>query len=244
MLGGEPILTRDGGTLTDGHGHHPYVTTAGSAPSLGKHVLLAYLPPDQAALGNAARGVLHGGALPGHGGLGRTRRRLFDPVERAHQGIADGHGERPRLHQAGAGDLRRDPADRRRAGRRRPACRLHAQRARRVRGRARHPDREGDRRRGHRAVARLGGLRRADPRRARGRLHGGGAHRGRRRGVRPGRCRARPSPRWSASARPRARRTTWSWSATTRPTPATSRSASGSPTRSGGRCSPASTPSR
>ena len=38
--------------LTDGHGHHPYVTTAGSAPSLGKHVLMAYLPPDQAVLGN------------------------------------------------------------------------------------------------------------------------------------------------------------------------------------------------
>jgi glycine cleavage system aminomethyltransferase T/glycine/D-amino acid oxidase-like deaminating enzyme len=52
MLGGEPILTRDGGTLTDGHGHHPYVTSAGSAPSLGQHVLLAYLPPDQAVLGN------------------------------------------------------------------------------------------------------------------------------------------------------------------------------------------------
>ncbi|HET8666188.1 MAG TPA: FAD-dependent oxidoreductase [Nocardioides sp.] len=52
MLGGEPILTRDGGTLTDGHGHHPYVTTAGSAPSLGKHVLMAYLPPDQAVIGN------------------------------------------------------------------------------------------------------------------------------------------------------------------------------------------------
>jgi glycine cleavage system aminomethyltransferase T/glycine/D-amino acid oxidase-like deaminating enzyme len=51
MLGGEPILTRDGGTLTDGHGHHPYVTTAGSAPSLGKHVLLAYLPPEQAVVG-------------------------------------------------------------------------------------------------------------------------------------------------------------------------------------------------
>src|SRR6185312_6715079 len=31
MLGGEPILTREGGTLTDGRGHHPYVTTAGSA---------------------------------------------------------------------------------------------------------------------------------------------------------------------------------------------------------------------
>ena len=52
MLGGEPILTRDGSTLTDSHGHHPYVTSAGSAPSLGKHVLLAYLPPDQATIGN------------------------------------------------------------------------------------------------------------------------------------------------------------------------------------------------
>lgn len=51
MLGGEPIVTRDGGQLTDGHGHHPYVTTAGSAPSLGKHVLLAYLPPENAKIG-------------------------------------------------------------------------------------------------------------------------------------------------------------------------------------------------
>lgn len=52
MLGGEPVLTRDGGPLVDGHGHHPYVTSAGSAPSLGSHVLLAYLPPDQAVVGN------------------------------------------------------------------------------------------------------------------------------------------------------------------------------------------------
>ncbi len=51
MLGGEPILTRDGAALTDGHGHHSYVTSAGSAPSLGKHVLLAYLPPAQAVIG-------------------------------------------------------------------------------------------------------------------------------------------------------------------------------------------------
>jgi glycine cleavage system aminomethyltransferase T/glycine/D-amino acid oxidase-like deaminating enzyme len=51
MLGGEPVLTRDGATLTDGHGHHPYVTSAGSAPSLGAHVLLAYLPPEQAVIG-------------------------------------------------------------------------------------------------------------------------------------------------------------------------------------------------
>jgi glycine cleavage system aminomethyltransferase T/glycine/D-amino acid oxidase-like deaminating enzyme len=52
MLGGEPILTRDGGELVDDHGHRPYVTTAGSAPSLGKHLLMAYLPPSAATVGN------------------------------------------------------------------------------------------------------------------------------------------------------------------------------------------------
>ena len=51
MLGGEPILTRDGQTLVDGHGHRPYVTSAGSAPSLGKHLLMAYLPPAGAVVG-------------------------------------------------------------------------------------------------------------------------------------------------------------------------------------------------
>jgi heterotetrameric sarcosine oxidase gamma subunit len=52
MLGGEPILSRDGEPLVDGHGHRPYVTSAGSAPSLGKHLLMAYLPPDLAEVGN------------------------------------------------------------------------------------------------------------------------------------------------------------------------------------------------
>ncbi|MDF1604579.1 FAD-dependent oxidoreductase [Nocardioides sp. YIM 152315] len=52
MLGGEPVLTRSGESLTDGHGHHPYVTSAGSAPSLGRHLLLAYLPPSEAVIGN------------------------------------------------------------------------------------------------------------------------------------------------------------------------------------------------
>ena len=51
MLGGEPLLAPDGSILTDGHGHHPYVTSAGSAPSLGKHVLMAFLPPEQAVVG-------------------------------------------------------------------------------------------------------------------------------------------------------------------------------------------------
>jgi glycine cleavage system aminomethyltransferase T len=51
MLGGEPVLTREGHPLTDGHGHHPYVTSAASAPSLGQHVLMAFLPPAQAVPG-------------------------------------------------------------------------------------------------------------------------------------------------------------------------------------------------
>jgi heterotetrameric sarcosine oxidase gamma subunit len=53
MLGGEPILSRDGQPLVDGHGHRPYVTSAGSAPSLGKHLLMAYLPPDIAEVGTS-----------------------------------------------------------------------------------------------------------------------------------------------------------------------------------------------
>ncbi|MBE7188432.1 glycine cleavage T C-terminal barrel domain-containing protein, partial [Jatrophihabitans endophyticus] len=51
MLGGEPIVTADGEALVDGHGHRAYVTSAGSAPSLGKHLLMAYLPPASATVG-------------------------------------------------------------------------------------------------------------------------------------------------------------------------------------------------
>lgn len=52
MLGGEPIVSADGDPLIDGHGRPAYVTSAGSAPSLGKHVLMAFLPPAEAVLGN------------------------------------------------------------------------------------------------------------------------------------------------------------------------------------------------
>jgi glycine cleavage system aminomethyltransferase T len=51
MLGGEPVVTPDGAPLVDGHGRRAYVTSAGSAPSLGKHLLMAYLPPDVATIG-------------------------------------------------------------------------------------------------------------------------------------------------------------------------------------------------
>mgnify|MGYP001792110017 CR=1 FL=1 len=51
MLGREPILTADGARLVDRRGRGSYVTSAGAAPSVGKHVLLAYLPPERAIVG-------------------------------------------------------------------------------------------------------------------------------------------------------------------------------------------------
>jgi glycine cleavage system aminomethyltransferase T/glycine/D-amino acid oxidase-like deaminating enzyme len=53
MLGGEPVLSPDGDPLTDARGRRSYVTSAGAGPSVGKHLLLAYLPPAQAVAGTA-----------------------------------------------------------------------------------------------------------------------------------------------------------------------------------------------
>ena len=51
MLGGEPILSADGGVLVDEAGRPSYVTSAGSGPSTGKHLLMAYLPAGHARPG-------------------------------------------------------------------------------------------------------------------------------------------------------------------------------------------------
>ena len=51
MLGREPILALDGSPLVDDKGRRSYVTSAGSGPSLGKHLLMAYLPPEHAVEG-------------------------------------------------------------------------------------------------------------------------------------------------------------------------------------------------
>src|SRR5688572_13748240 len=51
MLGGEPIVTRDGSPLTDPKCRRSFVTSAGSGPSVGKHILLSYLPPEHAVVG-------------------------------------------------------------------------------------------------------------------------------------------------------------------------------------------------
>jgi len=51
MLGGEPILSASGEPLIDAQGRPSYVTSAGSGPSTGKHLLMAYLPASQAQQG-------------------------------------------------------------------------------------------------------------------------------------------------------------------------------------------------
>jgi glycine cleavage system aminomethyltransferase T len=51
MLGREPILTPEGAPLVDRKGRRSYVTSAGAGPSVGKHLLLGYLPPDYAMVG-------------------------------------------------------------------------------------------------------------------------------------------------------------------------------------------------
>jgi glycine cleavage system aminomethyltransferase T len=51
MLGGEPVLALDGPRLMDSLGRPSYVTSAGSGPSVGKHLLMAYLPSWSAAPG-------------------------------------------------------------------------------------------------------------------------------------------------------------------------------------------------
>jgi glycine cleavage system aminomethyltransferase T len=51
MLGGEPVLSPDGERLVDALGRPSYVTSAGAGPSVGKHLLMAYLPPEQAREG-------------------------------------------------------------------------------------------------------------------------------------------------------------------------------------------------
>ena len=51
MNGGEPIVTPDGQRIVDSKGRPSYVTSAGAGPSVGKHLLLAYLPTEMAKEG-------------------------------------------------------------------------------------------------------------------------------------------------------------------------------------------------
>ncbi|MHB1597123.1 MAG: GcvT family protein [Streptosporangiaceae bacterium] len=78
MLGGEPILGPDGAVLTDARGRTSYVTSAGSGPSVGKHILLAYLPAGQAVEGTRLAVEYLGESYPVTVAVAGAR-PLFDP---------------------------------------------------------------------------------------------------------------------------------------------------------------------
>jgi glycine cleavage system aminomethyltransferase T/glycine/D-amino acid oxidase-like deaminating enzyme len=78
MLGREPILSRDGDPLVDAKGRRSHVTSAGSGPSVGKHILMAYLPPDRAEVGGELAVEYFGERYPVTvAAVGSTA--LFDP---------------------------------------------------------------------------------------------------------------------------------------------------------------------
>lgn len=76
--GGEPVLTPDGDRIVDRTGRPSVVTTAGAAPSLGRHLLMAYLPPERAEEGTRL-GVRYMGHDHPVTVLRAGRTPLFDP---------------------------------------------------------------------------------------------------------------------------------------------------------------------
>ncbi|MBV9093476.1 MAG: FAD-dependent oxidoreductase [Streptosporangiaceae bacterium] len=78
MLGGEPVLSPGGERLTDAKGRPSYVTSVGSAPSLGKHLLMAYLPAGHAVEGSTLAVEYLGDRYPVTVAVAGSR-PLFDP---------------------------------------------------------------------------------------------------------------------------------------------------------------------
>ena len=82
----------------------PTSPSAGSAPSLGKHLLMAYLPPQVAVVGTELAVNYMEELYPVTVGSADAT-PLFDP---ANERIKASHDRRPGLHQAGARPRRRD----------------------------------------------------------------------------------------------------------------------------------------
>ncbi|MBI4671198.1 MAG: FAD-dependent oxidoreductase [Chloroflexi bacterium] len=64
MQGREPILTLDGGPIEDARGRRSYVTSAGAGPTLGKYILMSYLPPAYAKVGTKLKVEYFGEQYP------------------------------------------------------------------------------------------------------------------------------------------------------------------------------------
>jgi glycine cleavage system aminomethyltransferase T/glycine/D-amino acid oxidase-like deaminating enzyme len=79
MLGREPVLTAEGGPLEDAKGRRSYVTSAGAGPSVGRHLLMSYLPPEQAVEGTKLAVEYLGERFPVTVAVAGSR-PLFDPT--------------------------------------------------------------------------------------------------------------------------------------------------------------------
>lgn len=64
MLGGEPVLSTEGENLVDEAGRRSYVTSAATGPSVGKHLLMSYLPTEYANEGEELEVLYFGERYP------------------------------------------------------------------------------------------------------------------------------------------------------------------------------------
>ena len=64
MLGNEPILTPTGDPIVDDEGRRSYVTSAGTGPMVGKHILFGYLPEEYANTGQQLQVEYFGDRYP------------------------------------------------------------------------------------------------------------------------------------------------------------------------------------
>ncbi|MFP4626489.1 MAG: FAD-dependent oxidoreductase [Natronomonas sp.] len=78
MLGSEPILDQEGNVIVDEEGRESYVTSAGTGPTVGKHLLMAYLPPEYAEEGTSLQVEYMGEQYPVTVEVAGSR-PLFDP---------------------------------------------------------------------------------------------------------------------------------------------------------------------
>jgi glycine cleavage system aminomethyltransferase T len=179
MLGGEPILSADGERLVDAAGRPSYVTSAGAGPSVGKHLLMAYLPPERAREGARLAVEYFGEQYPVTVAVAGSTRCS---TRRTPGCGAERDGDR-RLRQARPHGRRQDRADRGRAGGGYPDVRVHHQPARGMRRGGGGPDHRAARRDRLGDHARPGGGRRPAPRGAGARRQAGGPAGDRRPGM-------------------------------------------------------------
>ena len=81
--GNEPILTAGGDRIVDSLGRESRVTSAGMGPSVGRYLLMAYLPVEHARVGQQLQVVYMNECYPvtvaAVGGVGGST-ALFDPA--------------------------------------------------------------------------------------------------------------------------------------------------------------------